>query len=135
MPSKFAGPAVNSSASLPSPPAPPSPSPNPKASPPAASLASPDRQAGQDRIVSGTSIRSVVSDPCVKTPKTRYVIWLLSLILVAVCMISWIFVYDRDESNVFRAAVEQVHGSDGVNYYVLRANTGPCTLFGMSAFH
>ena len=43
--------------------------------------------------------------------------------------------YDGDERSVFGVALEQVHGSDGVEQYVLRPNSGPCTPFGMSSFH
>ena len=57
------------------------------------------------------------------------------LISAAACMFLWVLSYDGDEHNVFRAAVEQVHGSDGVEQYVLRANTEPCGPFGMSSFH
>lgn len=57
------------------------------------------------------------------------------LISAAVCVSLCLLSYDSDERNVFRVAVEQVHGLDGVEQYVLRANTGPCTAFGMSSFH
>jgi hypothetical protein len=60
---------------------------------------------------------------------------LLLLISAAACISFWVLSYDGDERNVFRVAVEKVHGSDGVEHYVLRANTGPCTPFGMSSFH
>lgn len=62
---------------------------------------------------------------------------LVSVILIsaAVCVSLCLLCYDSDERNVFRVAVEQVHGLDGVEQYVLRANTGPCTPFGMSSFH
>lgn len=58
----------------------------------------------------------------------------LSLALITL-PVSWTFAYDDDELQVFRAAIERVHGSDGVVRYVLRSNTGPCTPFGMTAFH
>jgi hypothetical protein len=75
-----------------------------------------------------------VSNRLVKTARTKH---LVSVILVsaAVCVSLCVLSYDDDERNVFRVAVEQVHGSDGVEQYVLRANTGPCTFFGMSSFH
>ena len=57
------------------------------------------------------------------------------LISVAVCVLLSLLSYDSDECSVFRVAVEQVHGSDGVEQYVLGANTGPCTPFGISSFH
>ena len=57
------------------------------------------------------------------------------LIVAGVCTSLWVISYDGDERSVFGAAIEQVHGLDGVEQYVLRANTGPCTPFGMSSFH
>jgi hypothetical protein len=77
----------------------------------------------------------MASDPCMRTSKTKYIIQLVILASLATCALLWIFAYDSDEYNVFRVAIEKVHGSDGVKHYVLRANTGPCTSFGMSCFH
>lgn len=70
-----------------------------------------------------------------KTTRTTLLVRLIILISAAACLFLWVLSYDGDERNVFRVAVEQVHGSDGVEQYVLRANTGPCTPFGMSSFH
>jgi hypothetical protein len=74
-----------------------------------------------------------VSDPLVRAPKTKHVVQAVRLISAAACVSFWAFSYDGDERNVFRVATEEVHGSDGVEHYVLRANTGPCTPFGMSS--
>jgi hypothetical protein len=76
-----------------------------------------------------------VSDPLVRTAKNKHVVQAVLLISAAACISFWAFSYDGDERKVFRVAVEEVHGSDGVEHYVLRANTGPCTPFGMSSFH
>jgi hypothetical protein len=70
-----------------------------------------------------------------ETPKTKHVVRSVLLVSTAACVLFWAFSYDADEQDVFRAAVEKVHGSDGVEHYVLRASTGPCTPFGMSSFH
>jgi hypothetical protein len=71
----------------------------------------------------------------VGTSKTKYVLQSVLLISAAAFVSFWVFLYDGDERDVFHVAVERVHGSDGVEQYVLRENTGPCTLFGMSSFH
>jgi hypothetical protein len=76
-----------------------------------------------------------VSDPVVRTRKTKHIVQVVLLISAGACVSFWVFSYDGDERNVFRVAVEKVHGSDGVEHYVLRAKTGPCTPFGMSSFH
>lgn len=55
--------------------------------------------------------------------------------LATISTLSWVFVYDDDELQVFRAVIERVHGSDGVTQYVVRAETEPCTPFGITAFH
>jgi hypothetical protein len=82
----------------------------------------------------GTLAHTPVSNRLVKTTRIKC---LVSVILVsaAVCVLLYLLPYDSDERNVLRAAVEEVHGLDGVEQYVLRAKTGPCTLAGMSSFH
>ena len=76
-----------------------------------------------------------MSNPLVRTARTKHVVQSVLLISAAACISFWVFSYDGDERDVFRVAVERVHGSDGVEQYVLRENTGPCTPFGMSSFH
>src|SRR5258707_15825159 len=77
----------------------------------------------------------LVSNPLVRTARTKHVVQSVLLISAAACISFWVFSYDGDERDVFRVAVERVHGSDGVEQYVLRENTGPCIPFGMSSFH
>jgi hypothetical protein len=67
--------------------------------------------------------------------RTKHVVQSVLLISATACISFWVFSYDGDERDVFRVAVERVHGSDGVEQYVLRENSGPCTPFGMSSFH
>jgi hypothetical protein len=67
--------------------------------------------------------------------RTKHVVQSVLLISATACISFWVFSYDGDERDVFRVAVETVHGSDGVEQYVLRENSGPCTPFGMSSFH
>ena len=76
-----------------------------------------------------------MSNPLVSTARTKQAVQLVLLISAAAYISFWMLTYDGDERNVFRVAVEKVHGSDGVEHYVLRENTGPCTPFGMSSFH
>jgi hypothetical protein len=67
--------------------------------------------------------------------RTKHVVQSVLLISATACISFWVFSYDGDERDVFRVAVETFHGSDGVEQYVLRENSGPCTPFGMSSFH
>lgn len=76
-----------------------------------------------------------MSDLNVRTRKIRQISVSGLLISAAACLLFWTLAYDTDERKVFRAAVEEIHGSDGVEDYVLLATTGPCTPFGMSKFH
>lgn len=75
-----------------------------------------------------------MSNRLVKTIGVKHLVSAI-LIVAGVCTSFWVISYDGDERSVFRAAIEQIHGSDGVEQYVLRANTEPCTPFGMSSFH
>lgn len=69
-----------------------------------------------------------------KTIRVKHLVSAI-LIVAGVCTSLWVISYDGDERGVFGAAIEQVHGSDGVEQYVLRAHTEPCTPFGTSSFH
>jgi hypothetical protein len=93
------------------------------------------RSVSNSNSISETFAQALVSDPLVRTAKTKHIVQSVLLISAAACISFWVFSYDGDERKVFRVAVEEVHGSDGVEQYVLRANTGPCTPFGMSSFH
>lgn len=75
-----------------------------------------------------------MSNPLVKTVGVKRLVSAI-LIVAGACISLWVLSYDRDERSVLEVAVEQVHGSDAVEQYVLRANSGPCMPFGMSSFH
>jgi len=100
-------------------------------------LLPPIPQVGFERKFNLGNFRSktLVADPRVRTAKTKQVVQSVLLISAAACIPYWLLSYDGDERKVFRVAVEEVHSSDGIEHYVLRANTGPCTPFGISSFH
>src|SRR5258705_5283516 len=94
-------------------------------------------QGKRSRLTSAekTFAQTLRSDPLVRIPKIKHVVQSVLLISAAACASFWVFSYDGDERNVFRVAVEKVHGSDGVEHYVFRANNGTCRPVRLASFH